>query len=203
MSPLQLYPMSNELLNHAPFPSFIISLEGDMLKWNNLGEIYFGYTVDDFQHTSLQDSLFASIHEDTWLTILTSEKPVRFNHLRLLASNGEFIAISLLTKRCLLDDENALFVMATPLEATITIDDGQQELIDFRNGIQSSFMTVTVDSEGFIVYCNQAFLKASNWTPKRVLGKTFWKLFPEKEDSIKLSQNIWKTLIADIFGKVK
>ena len=194
MSPLQLYQMSNELLNHAPFPSFILSLDGDILKWNNLGELHFGYTVDDFKNTSLQDSLFASVHEDTWQTILTSEKTVRFNNLQLVASNGEFIAVSLLTKRCLFDDEHALFVMATPLEATLTIDDGQQELIDLRNGIQSSFMTVTVDSEGFIVYCNQAFLKASNWTPKRVLGKTFWKLFPEKEESIKLSQNIWKTL---------
>ena len=194
MSPLQLYQMSNELLNHAPFPSFILSLDGDILKWNNLGELHFGYTVDDFKNTSLQDSLFASVHEDTWQTILTSEKTVRFNNLQLVASNGEFIAVSLLTKRCLFDDEHALFVMATPLEATLTIDDGQQELIDLRNGIQSSFMTVTVDSEGFIVYCNQAFLKASNWTPKRVLGKTFWKLFPEKEESIKLSQNIWKML---------
>ena len=194
MSPLQLYQMSNELLNHAPFPSFILSLDGDILKWNNLGELHFGYTVDDFKNTSLQDSLFASVHEDTWQTILTSEKTVRFNDLQLVASNGEFIAVSLLTKRCLFDDEHALFVMATPLESTLTIDDGQQELIDLRNGIQSSFMTVTVDSEGFIVYCNQAFLKASNWTPKRVLGKTFWKLFPEKEESIKLSQNIWKTL---------
>ena len=194
MSPLQLYQMSNELLNHAPFPSFILSLDGDILKWNNLGELHFGYTVDDFKNTSLQDSLFASVHEDTWQTILTSEKTVRFNNLQLVASNGEFIAVSLLTKRCLFDDEHALFVMATPLESTLTIDDGQQELIDLRNGIQSSFMTVTVDSEGFIVYCNQAFLKASNWTPKRVLGKTFWKLFPEKEESIKLSQNIWKTL---------
>jgi len=194
MSPLQLYQMSNELLNHAPFPSFILSLDGDILKWNNLGELHFGYTVDDFKNTSLQDSLFASVHEDTWQTILTSEKTVRFNNLQLVASNGEFIAVSLLTKRCLFDDEHALFVMATPLEATLTIDDGQQELIDLRNGIQSSFMTVTVDNEGSIVYCNQAFLKASNWTPKRVLGKTFWKLFPEKEESIKLSQNIWKTL---------
>ena len=194
MSPLQLYQMSNELLNHAPFPSFILSLDGDILKWNNLGELHFGYTVDDFKNTSLQDSLFASIHEEIWQTILTSEKTVRFNDLQLVASNGEFIAVSLLTKRCLFDDEHALFVMATPLESTLTIDDGQQELIDLRNGIQSSFMTVTVDSEGFIVYCNQAFLKASNWTPKRVLGKTFWKLFPEKEESIKLSQNIWKTL---------
>ena len=194
MSPLQLYQMSNELLNHAPFPSFILSLDGDILKWNNLGELHFGYTVDDFKNTSLQDSLFASVHEDTWQTILTSEKTVRFNNLQLVASNGEFIAVSLLTKRCLFDDEHALFVMATPLESTLTIDDGQQELIDLRNGIQSSFMTVTVDNEGSIVYCNQAFLKASNWTPKRVLGKTFWKLFPEKEESIKLSQNIWKTL---------
>ena len=194
MSQLQLYQMSNELLNHAPFPSFILSLNGDILKWNNLGELHFGYTVDDFKNTSLQDSLFSSINEDTWQTILTSEKPVRFNHLQLVTSAGEVMAVSLLTKRCLFDNKQALFVMATPLEATLTIDDDQQELIDLRNGIQSSFMTVTVDSEGFIVYCNQAFLKASNWTPKRVLGKTFWKLFPEKEESIKLSQNIWKTL---------
>lgn len=194
MSQLQLYQMSNELLNHAPFPSFILSLNGDILKWNNLGELHFGYTVDDFKNTSLQDSLFSSINEDTWQTILTSEKPVRFNHLQLVTSAGEVMAVSLLTKRCLFDNKQALFVMATPLEATLTIDDDQQELIDLRNGIQSSFMTVTVDSEGFIVYCNQAFLKASNWTPKRVLGKTFWKLFPEKEDSIKISQSIWKTL---------
>lgn len=194
MSQLQLYQMSNELLNHAPFPSFILSLNGDILKWNNLGELHFGYTVDDFKNTSLLDSLFSSINEDTWQTILTSEKPVRFNHLQLVTSAGQMMAVSLLTKRCLFDNEQALFVMATPLETTLTIDDDQQELIDLRNGIQSSFMTVTVDSEGFIVYCNQAFLKASNWTPKRVLGKTFWKLFPEKEDSIKISQNIWKTL---------
>ena len=125
MSPLQLYQMSNELLNHAPFPSFILSLDGDILKWNNLGELHFGYTVDDFKNTSLQDSLFASVHEDTWQTILTSEKTVRFNNLQLVASNGEFIAVSLLTKRCLFDDEHALFVMATPLESTLTIDDGQ------------------------------------------------------------------------------
>lgn len=194
MSPLQLYQMSNELLNHTPFPSFIINLDGDMLKWNDLSELHFGYTVDDFKNTSLPNSLFSSVPEDTWETILTSEKPVRFNCLQLMASNGDMIAVSLLTKRCLFNDAHALFVMATPLESTITIDEGQQELLDLRNGIQSSFMTVTVDNEGFIVYCNPAFLKASNWTPKRVLSKTFWKLFPEKEESVKLSQTIWRTL---------
>ena len=194
MSPLQLYQMSNELLDYAPFPSFIINLNGDMLMWNKLGDQHFGYKVEDFKTTSLQDSLFASVPEDTWQTILTSEKPVRFNHLQLITSDGELMDVSLLTKRCLFDNEQALFVMVTPLEATLTIDDDQQELIDLRNGIQSSFMAVTIDSEGFIIYCNPAFLKASNWTPKRVLGKTFWKLFPEKEDSIKLSQSIWKTL---------
>lgn len=194
MSPLQLYQMSNELLNHTPFPSFIISLNGDMLKWNDLSELHFGYTVDDLKNTPLPNSLFSSVLEDTWETILTSEKSVRFNCLQLMASNGDMIAVSLLTKRCLFNDEQALFVIATPLEGTLTIDEGQQELFDLRNGIQSSFMTVTVDNEGFIVYCNPAFLKASNWTPKRVLSKTFWKLFPEKKESVKLSQTIWKTL---------
>ena len=55
-------------------------------------------------------------------------------------------------------------------------------------------MTVTLDQDGFIVECNQNFLKVSQWTPKRVIGKTFWQLFPNNNASDKISNNIWRNL---------
>lgn len=69
-----------------------------------------------------------------------------------------------------------------------------QELIDLKNGLEASFMMITLDQDGFITDCNQSFLKTSGWTPKRVLGKTFWQLFPDNEETEKLSNQIWRTL---------
>ncbi|WP_431028859.1 sensor domain-containing protein [Lysinibacillus sp. LZ02] len=194
MSPLPIDQMKNELVDHTPFPSFVMNLHGDLLEWNNWSEVYFGYKADDFAQNSLRNSLFASVHEEAWDVILTSEQAIRFNNLQLVMSNGNLIDVSLFTKHCLFNDEQALFVMSIPLDAVHTMGDNYQELIDLRNGIQSSFMTVTLDHEGFIVNGNQHFLKTSHWTPKRVVGKTFWRLFPETPDSEKIAQTIWKTL---------
>lgn len=55
-------------------------------------------------------------------------------------------------------------------------------------------MTVTLDSDGFIIQTNQQFLRTSHWTPKRVIGKTFWQLFPTTDISEKVTQSIWRTL---------
>ena len=70
----------------------------------------------------------------------------------------------------------------------------QQELLDLKHGLESSFMMITLDQDGFIIECNQSFLKTSGWTPKRVLGKTFWQLFPENDEAELLSNHIWRTL---------
>jgi len=69
-----------------------------------------------------------------------------------------------------------------------------QELIDLKNGLEESFMVVTLDQDGFITNCNPLFLKTSGWTPKRVLGKTFWQLFPDNENGEKVSNQILGTL---------
>lgn len=69
-----------------------------------------------------------------------------------------------------------------------------QELIDLKNGLESSFMMITLDQDGFITECNPLFLKTSSWTPKRVLGKTFWQLFPDHEEADKIANHIWRTL---------
>lgn len=69
-----------------------------------------------------------------------------------------------------------------------------QELMDLKNGLESSFMMITLDEDGFITECNPSFLKTSGWTPKRVLGKTFWQLFPEHDEADKISNHIWRTI---------
>lgn len=194
MSPLQMYQMSNELLEQTPFPSFIISRQGNMLKWSDLSQHSFGYEAGDFTEDSVRDNLFAPLTEDIQEVILTSEQSIQFNHLQLLSSEEKLVDVALLTRACLYEGEQAIFVMTIPQQDIVKADDNQQELINLQNGIQSSFMTVTLDYEGFITSCNQQFLKISHWTPKRVLGKTFWKLFPETEESIKLAQSIWRAI---------
>lgn len=194
MSPLQMYQMSNELLEQTPFPSFIINQNGNVLKWSALSRHYFGYEADDFTKSSIGDNLFASLPKDMQEAIFTSDQSIQFNHLQLISKEDELIDAALLTRICLYNGERAIFVMTIPQQDIVAADDNQQELINLQNGIQSSFMTVTLDYEGFIINCNQQFLKASHWTPKRVLGKTFWKLFPETEESARLTQTIWRTI---------
>lgn len=194
MSPLQTYQLNNELLDQAPFPSFIMNHYGDMLKWSDSSEQFFGYTAEDFKSSTIKNSLFSLVRDDLWNRLLNSDKPNQLSNIQLLTKDERLISISLLTKRCLYQGESAIFVMCTPLEIIDSLDYSQQELIDLRNGLESSFMMVTIDNEGFITQCNQLFLKTSQWTPKRVLGKTFWKLFPETEESSKMAQGIWKTL---------
>lgn len=66
-------------------------------------------------------------------------------------------------------------------------------------------MVVKTDSEGFITYTNQNFLKVSEWTPKRVLGKSIWQMFDPSEEDQKNVDLIWETVQAkrNYFGQVK
>lgn len=66
--------------------------------------------------------------------------------------------------------------------------------VNLKQGLDATFMTVTLDHDGFILECNNEFLKTSQWTPKRVIGKTFWQLFPDNEMSEKITHTIWRNL---------
>ncbi|WP_432363506.1 EAL domain-containing protein [Sporosarcina sp. UB5] len=68
------------------------------------------------------------------------------------------------------------------------------------------FLMVTrTDGEGLITYTNQNFLTSSKWTPKRILGKSFWQMFPDDERSQTVAHAIWKRLSngKSWFGKVE
>lgn len=66
-------------------------------------------------------------------------------------------------------------------------------------------MVVKTDAEGFITYTNQNFLQVSEWTPKRVLGKSIWQMFDPSEEDQQNVDLIWKTVQANrnYFGQVK
>ena len=49
--------------------------------------------------------------------------------------------------------------------------------------LEQFYMVTRTDGEGSIIYTNKNFLETSKWTPKRVLGKTLWQMFPETEQA--------------------
>ncbi|MCM3636355.1 EAL domain-containing protein [Sporosarcina luteola] len=68
------------------------------------------------------------------------------------------------------------------------------------------FLMVTrTDGEGLITYTNHNFLASSNWTPKRILGKSFWQMFSEDEHSQAQAHAIWNRVTngKSWFGKVE
>ncbi|MBO1913148.1 PAS domain-containing protein, partial [Microvirga sp. 3-52] len=49
-------------------------------------------------------------------------------------------------------------------------------------------------TSGAITYTNNLFLETSKWTPKRVLGKTIWQMFPETTEGQDQAHLIWEQL---------
>ena len=123
-------------------------------------------------------------------SILTSPVALCLHNVPIMMEAGPSKICTLYTKPISFENKEAIFVLCIPNEEIRLLDDEMQHLIDLKSGIHQSFMTVTLDQDGFIIQTNQQFLKASHWTPKRVLGKTFWQLFPSSGDSEKVSLEI-------------
>ena len=56
-----------------------------------------------------------------------------------------------------------------------------QDLPNILKGLEQHYMTTYLDTSGAITYTNTLFLSTSKWTPKRVLGKTIWQMFPDSQ----------------------
>lgn len=185
------------LLLNSPFPSFALNKNGHILISNELCEQFFGYSEKDFQsNNSIKNQLLATLSENTWQTILNAEEFLRINQIQLIAKDETLINADLIVIPCTLNDEQC-FVIHCLLEQQFSqLDYSNQELTDLKNGLLSSFMMVTLDQDGFIINCNPLFLKTSKWTPKRILRKTFWQLFPDTPESQNIANNIWNSILA-------
>ncbi|KXH83886.1 GGDEF domain-containing phosphodiesterase [Sporosarcina sp. HYO08] len=65
------------------------------------------------------------------------------------------------------------------------------EIPDIIQGLERHYMVTRTDSDGFITDVNKNFLEISKWTPKRVLDKTIWQMFPNSNDESALVHTIW------------
>lgn len=79
------------------------------------------------------------------------------------------------------------------------------ELPIVMDSLVEFLMVTRTDGEGLITYANHNFLASSNWTPKRILGKSFWQMFSEDEHSQEQAHAIWNRLSngKSWFGKVE
>ncbi|MHA6258890.1 sensor domain-containing protein [Sporosarcina sp. CAU 1771] len=77
-------------------------------------------------------------------------------------------------------------------------DNSQNDLDqpDILKSLGEFYMVTHTDSDGVITFTNNEFLKISKWTPKRILGKTFWQMFPNVDESQNQAHTIWKTILS-------
>lgn len=68
------------------------------------------------------------------------------------------------------------------------------ELPDIMKSLEQFYMVNRTDSEGSIIYANDNFLDTSKWTPKRILGKTFWQMFPDTNAGQNQAHAIWNSV---------
>lgn len=188
------YKISKEIVTFAPFPTFVLNTQGIVTVSNDLCTKYFGYSNNEFAKDYLNNSLLSSLPEESWNRILLGKEQLRFEQVQLVTSDDTFMMATLITTPCELENESSILVTCLLDEMMTRADDTSQELIDLKNGLHSTFMVVNLDAEGFITHGNQAFLKTSHWTPKRIIGKTFWQLFPETAESAEIVETIWQTI---------
>ncbi|MFC7686159.1 EAL domain-containing protein [Ureibacillus sp. GCM10028918] len=188
--------IDEKMVNLSPFPSFVMNRNSEVLIWNDLSKSYFGYEKDDFSSTSaaIKTGLLSSLSAEAYQDIFLGKDSLRFDNVRLLTKGDALIDSTIYTSHVTYNNEPSILVTCILDESYTRMDDSMQELKDLINGLYSSYMVVTVDAEGLIVNCNPNFLSISHWTPKRVLGKTFWQLFPDNEGSLKVTDSIWKTI---------
>lgn len=194
MTKEQIITNCNELLPNTPFPSFAVSQDGLLLE-GHFGDFPYATTdIENLKSQPIADTLLSMFTKDLLETILDSTEPMCFHNVELAIKNQEPIHTTLYTKPMNYQQQQAIHMLFIPTDAIRLMDDEQQHLTDLKNGIQNSFMTVTLDNDGFIVHTNQHFLTTSHWTPKRVLGRIFWQLFPTDEESVAEVQQLWKTV---------
>lgn len=194
MTKEQIYSTSTEPLLDTPFPSFVLSPNGTLVHENISHLDYISKETKELIGKSIHDTLFSEVGDDVIETILTGSVALCLHNIPLSLKGQSSKICTLYTKPTVFLNEQAISVLCIPNEEVRLMDEEQQHLVDLKNGIHQSFMTVTLDQDGFITQTNQQFLTASHWTPKRVIGKTLWQLFPQNPESEKVVLEIWKTL---------
>ncbi|MGE7914171.1 sensor domain-containing protein [Lysinibacillus xylanilyticus] len=191
------FTIDEHYLNSLPFPAIVINQDGQVIILGKLAEQLFGFSATDTKELTasfIHENLLRMLSSETFQTILQNDDSMYIDPIQMNTYTNEKITTELLTKPFTEQGERFILIVFMLPELMINSVSNSSTLVDLRQGLDSTFMTITLDHDGFILECNAEFLKTSQWTPKRVIGKTFWQLFPNNEVSEKITNTIWRNL---------
>lgn len=192
----ELLDSCSAIFSHLPYPTFLSDKDGNIIWWSREAERHFGYTFDHVKtdYPPLFDNSLQGHFSSLFENLLHNVEPMRYDSVLLYHENGEQSKASLLAKSFTF--KHVRFALFLVERDHIPNSDSSSflELQLLKKNLSESFMVVYLDREGLITHANTQFLKKSNWTPKRILGKSFWQLLPDTPDNMLVADNIMKIL---------
>lgn len=192
------FTIDEHYLNSLPFPAIIINQDGQATVWGGKSaEHLIGLSANDIKGNttpSIHENLLRQLPVETLQSILQKEDSTYLEKIQVHTASNVEITTALLAKPFTNEEERFILLIFMLPELMTQAISHCNTFVNLKQGLDATFMTVTLDHDGFILECNNEFLKTSQWTPKRVIGKTFWQLFPDNEASEKITHTIWRNL---------
>jgi PAS domain S-box-containing protein len=191
------FTIDEHYLNSLPFPAIIINQDGQATVWGKSAEHLIGLSANDIKGNttpSIHENLLRQLPVETFQSILQNEDSTYLEKIQVHTTSNAEITTALLAKPFTDEGERFILLIFMLPELMTQAISHCSTFVNLKQGLDATFMTVTLDHDGFILECNNEFLKTSQWTPKRVIGKTFWQLFPDNETSEKITHTIWRNL---------
>ena len=184
--------LTDTFFSYLPTPSFMTDHKGKIVWCSQEVEKQFGYSITDLQDTDIP--LFTDYTQGhftaNWETILHTEDPFEVSPVVFYSKDKKAIKTSIIAKSFEWQDMRyVLFQIKTDTNNLMEAS-SFQELQLIKKGLSNSSMLVYIDPEGLIIHANDKFLKKSAWTPKRIVGKSFWQLLPDTPEHIAIGNQI-------------
>lgn len=194
MSHTQNHTIINEnYANLLPYPTFITNESGRVIKWGQQASVIFGFSDEEMLHDE-NKTLLNHITTETWQQALEGKFAIETKTITFTTKSAQEISAKVILQPCLYQQQNAMLCILVTDEAPADYIATLKALVDIKQCLDDKLMLVEFDEDGFIITANATFLKASDWTPKRILGKSFWQLFPDSNAQNKVPKQLWRTL---------
>ncbi|MGE7977261.1 EAL domain-containing protein [Psychrobacillus sp. NPDC093200] len=184
--------LSEAVLNHIPYPTFLTDQDGLIVWWSDEAEKHFGYTSEEVKGVRLpffNDYTLGHLSAK-WEKIMTKEEPIRINPVTLYTKDQQLLKTTLIAKSLSINNATYALFQLDSDRINDTDQTASFELDLLKKALSQSFMVLYLDKEGLIMHANDLFLKKSNWTPKRIIGKSFWQLFPNTPEHIAVADEV-------------
>ena len=184
--------LGNTFFKHLPTPSFMTDNKGKIVWCSQEAVKQLGYSINDLQDMDVP--FFTDYTQGhitaNWETILQTEDPFEISPVDLYSKDRIAIKTSIVAKSFSWQDTRyVLFQIKTDTKDLMEAS-SFHELQLIKKGLSNSYMIVYIDPEGLIMHANDKFLKKSAWTPKRIVGKSFWQLLPDTPEHMAIGNQI-------------